>query len=472
MTTYDAVIVGSGPNGLAAAVVLARSGYEVVVLEAKSTIGGGTRTEELTLPGFHHDVCSAFHPLGVVSQVFTSFPLAEHGLEWIRPEVQVAHPLADGSAGSLWHSIDTTVTHLDRDGARWRRLVGTIVDRWDVIAPEITRPLLSIPRRPSALLAMRNGVLPAAVVARRFRTPQARALFGGIAAHSMLPLTSAMTAASGIVLGALAHVGGWPLARGGSAAITSALGSYLMSLGGTILVDQPVRTPDDLPQSRVVLFDTTPATLSEVYGSRVPSSMKRWISRYRHGAGSYKVDFALDGPIPWTAPHARLAGTVHLGGTFEEVAAAESEVAAGVNPDRPFVLVGQQSLFDSSRAPAGKHTAWAYTHVPNGFRGSLVTQIESQIERFAPGFRDLVLARNIMSPHDLEAHNSNYRGGDIAAGATTMRQMIARPRFSSNPYRTAIPGVYLCSASTPPGPGVHGMCGFHAAQAAIKGHLG
>ena len=472
MTNHEAVVVGSGPNGLSAAVVLAESGYDVAVLEAKATIGGGTRTEELTLPGFHHDVCSAFHPLGAVSEAFTTWPLAEHGLEWIHPEVQLAHPLDDGSAGALFQSMVTTTGHLGGDGKRWQRLVGPIVDRWDDIAPHIMGPLITMSRHPGAAFAIRNGLLPAAVVARRFRSQQAKALFGGIAAHSMMPMTSLMTASPGIVLGALAHVGGWPLARGGSAAITSALASYLTSLGGTIFTDHPVRTPGDLPTSRVVLFDTTPSTLAEVYGAAVPGSMKRWISRYRYGVGSYKVDFALDGPIPWTAAECRRAGTVHVGGTFSELAAAEATVAAGANPDKPFVLVGQQSLFDDSRAPVGRHTAWAYTHVPNGFCGSVAAQIESQIERFAPGFRDLVLARNLMGTHDLESHNPNYRGGDIAAGATSFRQMIARPRFSANPYRTAIPGVYLCSASTPPGPGVHGLCGLHAANAAIAGHLG
>ena len=467
----DAIVVGSDPNGLSAAITLAEAGLEVRVLEAKPTIGGGTRTEELTLAGFRHDVCSAFHPFGAASSAFARWPLADHGLRWIKPDIQVAHPLDNGRAGALWHSLDETADQLGVDGDRWRRLVGTIVEQWDTIGSEIGRPLLSVPRRPGALLKVRNGILPAAAISYRFRDERTRALFAGISAHSTMPLTSGMTASAGILLGALAHVNGWPLVDGGSAAITDALAGHFTSLGGTIRVDRSVRTAADLPASTVTLFDTAPLTLLEVYGQSVPVSMRRWINKYRHGPGAYKVDYALDGPIPWTAELCRRAGTVHVGGSYAEVKAAEATVAAGANPDQPFVLVGQQSLFDPSRAPAGKHTAWAYTHVPNGFGGSVTTQIESQIERFAPGFRDLILARNVMGPPALEEHNPNYRGGDIAAGATSMRQLIARPHLTNRPYRTAIRGVYLCSASTPPGPGVHGLCGVNAARAVLRDHF-
>ena len=467
----DAVVVGSGPNGLTAAIVLAKAGYEVVVLEAKDTIGGGTRTEELTLPGFHHDVCSAFHPLGAASPAFASMPLSDHGLEWIVPEIQVAHPLDDGTAGVLYHSLSDSIAALGKDGPKWQGLVGRVAEGWDTLGPLITRPLLRVPRKPFEMAKVARGVLPASLVAKRFSGPRAKALFAGIAAHGSLPLSAPMTASTAIVLGALAHVGGWPVARGGSSAISRALLSYLTSLGGSVVTNHLVRSVGDLPSSRAVLFDTPPATLTRVYGDKIPRSTQRWIRHYSHGVGSYKVDFALSGPVPWTANECHTAGTVHLGGTFAEVAAAESSVGVGVNPDRPFVLVGQQSLFDPSRAPDGQHTLWAYTHVPNGFRGSVIGQIESQVERFAPGFHDLILAKNVMGTRDVEDHNPNYLGGDIAAGAMTLRQTIARPRFSSNPYRTAIPGVYLCSASTPPGPGVHGIPGLHAAHAAIAGHL-
>lgn len=467
----SATVVGSGPNGLTAAVVLAAAGVHVTVLEARDTIGGGTRTEPLTLPGFLHDVCSAFHPLGAASPAFAGLPLAGHGLEWVKPQIQLAHPLADGSAAALWHSLDDTEERLGPDGRRWGRLAGRIAERWPSLGDQITAPLIAIPDRPFELLTMAPGALPATVLARRFSGARTRALFAGIAAHSMLRLTSPMTSATGLILGALAHVEGWPVARGGSASITTALARHFESLGGEIVTGHPVQTRADLPDTEVVLWNTTPTTLIDVYGGAVPPSMRRWIRRYRYGVGSYKVDYALDGPIPWTAEECHSAGTVHVGGTIEEIAAAEATVVGGGVPDRPFVLVGQQSLVDATRAPEGKHTAWAYCHVPSGYRGSVLAQIEAQIERFAPGFRDLVLARHVMGTRDLEDRNANYRGGDIGAGATTMRQLIARPRFSPTPYRTAIPGVYLCSASTPPGPGVHGMSGYHAAHLAIRDHF-
>ena len=468
MAAYDAVVVGSGPNGLAAGVVMAEHGHRVVVLEARETIGGGTRTEELTLPGFRHDVCSAFHPLGIVSPFFGRLPMERLGVRWIRPEIQVAHPFDDGRVAALWRSLDTTCNGLGRDGDRWRQSVRMIVEGWTTLAPAIMKPLAARPFPPPVLAPW---LLPAAAVTKRFRTETTRALFAGLAAHGMRRLDAPATAAVGMLLGALAHVGGWPLVEGGSAAITAALAAHLASLGGEIRLDHRVRTPGDLPPSRVVLFDTHPAALLEVYGDRVPAVAGRRIGRYRRGAAAYKIDYALDAPIPWTAPECARAGTVHLGGTYAEIAAAGRAIEAGAVPERPFVLVGQQSLFDPNRAPAGKHTAWTYTHVPAGFESSAQARVEAQIERFAPGFRDVVLASRVTTPRDLEAYNPNYRGGDIATGSHYLLRMLGRPGPLTNPYRTGMPGVYLCSAATPPGPGVHGMCGANAAEAAIREHL-
>jgi phytoene dehydrogenase-like protein len=462
----DAVVVGSGPNGLTAAIVLAEAGHTVTMLEAKSTIGGGTRTEELTLPGFRHDVCSAFHPLGVASPAFATFPLHEHGLGWILPEVQVAHPLDDGSAAGLWHSLETTLEHMnDRTARRWKRTISPILDNWPAASEMLLRPLLRFPD-PRTAVRVAPLIRPASWVMRG--EPRGRALFAGIAAHSSQPLTSLATSGTGVLLAALAHLGGWPVAKGGSAAITNALASYFQSLGGTIITDRPVESPKDVARADLVFYNTTPQALESIYGNALPRRMRRWIRRFKPGVGAYKIDYALSAPIPWVSDVCRRAGTVHVGGTAEEIIAAEQSVANGVNPDRPFVLVGQQSLVDPSRAPEGHHTAWAYTHVPNGYRGSATRSMEAQIERFAPGFSDVVLARNILGTHDLQDHNPNYLGGDIGAGAMTLRQTVARPRLSAHPYRTALPGVYLCSASTPPGPGVHGMAGFHAAHAALR----
>ena len=465
MASYEAVVVGSGPNGLAAAVVLAERGLRVLVLEARETIGGGARTEELTLPGFRHDVCSAFHPLGVTSPLFSRLPLEQLGVRWIVPDIQVAHPLGEGRAAALWQSLDATCAHLGADGEVWRRTVERIVEGWAFIAPRVMKPPVARPFPPPALA---RGLLPAAAISRRFRTGPARALYAGLAAHGMRPMGAPGTAAVGMVLGALAHVGGWPLVEGGSSAIAGALGAHLESLGGEVRTGHPVRRSADLPPARLVLFDTHPAALLEVYGARAPAALRRRVMRYRRGAAAYKIDYALNGPIPWSAPECARAGVVHVGGTYREVAEAGRVVAAGAAASRPFVLVGQQSIFDSTRAPPGKHTAWTYTHVPGGFDGRIEDRVEAQIERFAPGFGDLILASNVTTPRDFEAYNPNYLGGDIATGAHSLRRMLGRPGPIRNPYRTGIPGVYLCSAATPPGPGVHGMCGANAAAAAIR----
>ena len=471
MVPSDAVVVGSGPNGLAAAVVLAENGHQVEVLEARRTIGGGTRTEELTLPGFRHDFCSGFHPLGMASPFFRRLPLERLGVRWIVPEIQLAHPLDGARAVAVWRSLDRTCERLGPDGSRWRRAVRRIAEGWESLAPALMKPPLA---RPLAPPGQALGLLPAGALARWFRAEGTRALFAGLAAHGMRPMEVPATAAIGLVLGGLAHVGGWPVAEGGSSAITGALAAHLGFLGGNVRTGHPVRRPEDLPPSRVVLFDTHPATLVEVYGDRLPPGARRRIRRHRQGPAAYKIDYALDGPIPWASPECSRAGMVHVGGTYREVADAARAVEAGLLPDRPFVLVGQQSLFDTTRAPAGKHTAWVYSHVPNGFSGRARAReaVEAHIERFAPGFRDVVLASRVTAPGDFAVYNPNYRGGDIGAGAYSLSRVLGRPGRLRSPYRTGIPGVYLCSAATPPGPGVHGMCGVNAAHAAMDDHLG
>ncbi len=468
----DAVVVGAGPNGLAAAIELARNGRSVELIEGSDVVGGGTRTAELTLPGFRHDVCSAVHPLAVGSPFLSGLPLERYGLELLEPATLAAHPLDDGTAGALYRSLDATAEGLGADGDAYRSLVGVFAREWDRLAEVILAP----PRPPSApLLAARfavAGVLPAELVARgRFRTPAARALLAGVSAHAMRPLRAPGTTAFGLVLLALAHACGWPVARGGSQAIAVAMRAHLEALGGTVEVGRPVGSLADLPPSRAVLFDVTPRQLLDICGEELPERYRAALARYRYGPGVFKVDYALSGPVPWTAPAARTAGTLHLGGTFEEIVASEAALARGKTSERPFVLVAQQSLVDATRAPAGSHTLWAYCHVPNGSTVDMAEVIESQIERFAPGFRELVLARATRGPAQLEAENPNYVGGDIGGGLATLRQTLARPTLRLNPYTTPNPKLLLCSSSTPPGGGVHGMCGFNAARAALRGVL-
>lgn len=466
----DAVIVGGGPNGLAAAITLARAGRSVQVIEARDTIGGGARTAELTLPGFRHDICSAIHPLGVGSPFFHDLPLDRFGLEWIFPPYAVAHPFDDGTAAAVQNSIEATAATLGDDAHAYTRLMLPLVADWLKILTDLLGPLPLPPRYPLAVA--RFGImalLPASTLSRMlFRGARARALFSGMAAHSMLPLESPLTASFGLMLSLLAHAIGWPLARTGSQAIVDAMAGYLRSLGGEIVTGAPVSDIDALPASRAVLFDLTPRQITHIAGNRLPEGYKRRLQKYRYGPGVFKIDYALDGPIPWTAEACRRAGTVHVGGQAEEISASEAAVWRGEHSERPFVLVTQQSLFDDTRAPRGKHTLWAYCHVPNGSTVDMTQAIENQIERFAPGFRDRIIERRSHSAAQMEIYNPNYIGGDINGGAQTFSQFFTRPVARWNPYTTPAEGVYICSSSTPPGGGVHGMCGYHAARTALK----
>jgi len=469
VTEFDAVVVGSGPNGLSAAIVLAREGLSVLVLEAHESIGGGTRTEELTLPGFRHDVCSAIHPMALVSPFFPTLPLKDHGLEWRYSPYAIAHPLDDGSAAVMELSIEKTAATLGEDGDSYRRLMAPLAGNAEQLFAEILRPMPIVPRHP--LLMARFGMAglrSALAIAKRFRSDGARALFGGCAAHSFLPLEAAGSASFGLVLAVAGHAVGWPCAKGGSSAITDALSSYFRFLGGTIRTSSPVRAMGDLPKSRVVLFDVTPRQIAAIAGDDLPPSYARRLRRFRYGPGVFKVDWALDGPIPWRAEKCRRAATVHVGGTIEEIAVHERTIWTGRSTNRPFVLIAQQSLFDETRAPAGKQTGWAYCHVPHGSNEDMTEAIEQQIERFAPGFRERILARHTINTAAYESYNANFVGGDISGGANNLTQILARPFLSRDPYATPNKRIYLASSSTPPGGGVHGMCGYWAARSALR----
>ena len=474
MDEYDAVVVGSGPNGLAAATTLARTGLSVLVLEANATIGGGARSAELTLPGFVHDICSAVHPLAAGSPFFKSLPLERFGLQWIQPQIQLAHPLDDGTAASLHRAVDLTADLLGRDGRAYRRLMQPFARDWDKLAVDFLQPMLHWPRHPFVLAQFGlPAVCPATLMAKIiFRNEPARALFGGIAAHSFLPLEAPVSAAFALVLGAAGHVVGWPSPRGGSQKISDALAAYLRELGGRIELNRTINKLDQLPKSRAVLFDVSAWQLARIAAERLPVRYRRRLENFRHAPGVFKIDYALSAPIPWKAEACRRAGTIHLGGNFAETAAAERDAANGKLPERPFVLMAQQSLFDETRAPRGQHTLWAYAHVPFNCKIDISERIEAQIERFAPGFRDCILARHHKSAVELENSNANLAGGDINGGAANLWQLLARPVFSPTPYRTPLRGVYLCSSSTPPGGGVHGMCGYHAARAALRDIFG
>jgi phytoene dehydrogenase-like protein len=465
-TAYDAVVVGSGPNGLAAAIVMARAGRSVLVLEAEDSIGGGTRSAQLTLPGYVHDVCSAVHPMALASPFFRSLPLQEHGLEWIHPPLPLAHPRDDGTAVMLERSLDSTCRSLEADGPSYRNLVGPIVQNWSAIESAVLGPL-GIPRNPIAMSRFgMHAIQPAARLARnKFQTEAARTLFAGLAAHSIVPLEKWGTAAIGLVLATVGHAYGWPIPKGGSQRIGDALASYLNSLGGEIQSGVRVESIRDLPSARTIFCDLTPRGLLNIAGPVLPANYQKALRGYKYGSAAFKIDWALSDPIPWRAKECTRAGTIHVGSSLEEIERSERAAWNGSQENRPFVLVTQPSLFDSARAPKGRHTAWAYCHVPNNSDFDMTSRIESQIESVAPGFGETILARSIRGPAELQQHNANLVGGDISGGANNLMQLFLRP--TRHAYTTPYPGLYLCSSSTPPGGGVHGMCGYHAAMRAL-----
>lgn len=469
----ESVIVGSGPNGLAAAIRLAQAGVSVTVLEAGDTPGGGTRTSSHGDSGVLHDECSAFHPMGVLSPFLKSLPLSDFGLEWVWPELDLVHPLDDGRAGILSRDLNRTVASLGADGIAWRRRFEPIVHNIDELLAEVLQPVLHVPGHPVVLARFGlKALLPATATVRQWHDEPARALFMGIAAHKFGNLTAPLSGAVGWLLAALGHAAGWPVARGGSRAIASAMTGMLESLGGSVTTGVTVQSLADLTDVTgrvpdIVMLDTAPAGALSILGERLPARVRRAFARYCYGPAAFKVDFEIKGDIPWTNEDARRAGTLHLGGPAEQIVAAEAQTARGVLPDAPFTLVGQQYLADPSRSAGGTNPVWSYAHVPHAYPGDVMESVIAQIERFAPGFRDTIVATRVRSAADLAVHNANHVGGDISAGANSARQLVFRPRVALNPYALGIPGVYLCSAATPPGPGVHGMSGFHAAEAAL-----
>ncbi|GAA1117470.1 NAD(P)/FAD-dependent oxidoreductase [Streptomyces javensis] len=465
----EAIVVGAGPNGLAAAVTLALSGFRVTVLEAADTIGGGTRSGELGVPGVVFDHCSSAHVVGAGSPFLRSLDLRPYGLEWLWPEVDLAHPLDSGGAGALYRSVGRTADGLGADGPAWRRLFGPLAADAEVLADAVMRPLARVPRHPLRLA--RFGLLalqPPTLVAKRFRTDEARGVFGGVAAHLFGPLTQPVGAAIGLMIIAMGHRFGWPAAKGGSRALTDALAALLTEVGGRIETGVRVRSLEELPPADAVMLDLVPAAAAEVIGDRLPARVRRAYARFRHGPGAFKLDLAVEGGIPWRAEHCRRAGTVHLGGSFEEIAHAEREVHRGRMPQRPFMLVSQQYLADPGRSSGGIHPVSAYAHVPHGYTGDATSAMLRQFERFAPGTRERIVSLTAMSTAELELYNANYVGGDIISGANTPLQLVTRPRLVPDPYRTGVPGVFLCSAATPPGAGAHGMSGHNAARSALR----
>lgn len=471
-TAFDAIVVGSGPNGLAAAIALQQKGLSVLVVEGESTVGGGLRSKELTLPGYVHDVCSAVHPMAAGSPFFNSLPLEQYGCSYIYPPLAAAHPFDDGTAAVLKSSAQETAALLEEDKNAYLRIILPVIKSWPAMAADILGPL-HMPGSPVKMARFGlKAFTSASRLAKKFSTKKARGLWAGMAAHSMQPLSHLTTSAIGLVLMTAGHIKGWPIVRGGSQMIANALSAYFMALGGKIETDFYVRSLEQLPSARAVLFDITPRQLLQIAGHKFTSIYKWQLQKYRYGMGVFKIDWALDAPIPFTSGACRTAGTVHIGNTFEEIAASEQLTWNGAHPDKPFVLLAQQSLFDPSRAPEGKHTAWAYCHVPHGSVVNMTEAIEQQVERFAPGFRERILARHIMNTGQVEAYNANYIGGDINGGVIDIGQLFTRPALRFSPYRTSVKGMYICSSSTPPGGGVHGMCGYHAAKRALKDIFG
>ncbi|MFD2870839.1 phytoene desaturase family protein [Mucilaginibacter ximonensis] len=468
MAEFDAIIVGSGPNGLAAAILLQQHGLSVLVLEGKETIGGGLRTQELTLPGYLHDVCSAVHPMAAASPFFETLPLEKFGLEYIYPEIAAAHPFDDGTAAILQRSLENTAAALGEDKDAYLQLISPLVEAWPRIAGDALGPI-SFPKHPMDMAGFGlNALQPATRLSKKFKTEKAKGLFAGMAAHAIQPLSNLATSAIALVLTVNGHLKGWPIPKGGSKSIANALANYFISLGGKIETDTYIVSLNQLPAARAVLFDVTPRQLLEIAGHRLSNIYKWQLERYRYGMGVFKIDWALAEPIPFKAEELGRASTIHIGGTLKEIAENEAATSKGAHPTNPFVLLTQPSIFDRSRAPEGKHVAWGYCHVPNGSTKNMTINIEKQIERFAPGFRDRILHRHTLNTKQLEAYNSNYIGGDINGGIIDLAQLFTRPALRSSPYRTSAKGLYICSSSTPPGGGVHGMCGYHAAKRLLK----
>jgi len=465
---FDAIVVGSGPNGLAAAILMQQKGRSVLLIEGKATIGGGMRSAQLTLPGYIHDICSAIHPLAVASPFFEQLPLSEHGLEYIYPSIAAAHPFDNGTAAIIKTSVEETAGLLGADEREYKKLMYPVVNDWPMIAPDALGPL-HYPKHPMAMARFGlTALTSAAHLARRFNTMEAQGLIGGMAAHSMQPLTKLSTSAIALVLMTAAHLKGWPVPKGGSVSLASALSEYFVALGGKIETNFHVSSMEQLPSAHAVLFDITPKQLLQIAGHRFSSIYKWQLEHYRYGMGVFKVDWALDAPIPFAAADCHEAGTIHIGNTFNEITTSEQQTWDGKVAEKPFVLLAQPSVFDSTRAPLGKHTAWAYCHVPNGSKVDMTEAIEKQVERFAPGFKDNILARHTFSAAQMEEYNPNYIGGDINGGVIDLSQLFTRPALRWSPYKTSAKGIYICSASTPPGGGVHGMCGYHAAKRALK----